>query len=336
MKEITECISSIGWANSRIFSILDLTSGFWQIKLYKQSQPLTAFMIPGKGQFHWITLPMGLLSCPASFQWLMEGVLRNLQNVITYINDLLVHSNTHEKHLQILEQVLDQLRQNHLKINLDKCIFGNKEVSYLGFTLTLEGIKPRKNKLKAIQGAKAPTNIKTICSFMGLCNFFWTHIKDFAIIAAPLFKLTRKDSGYKGGLLPGPAMNAFINLWKQLVSEPVMAFSRMDWQYALITDATTGTADRPGRLRVIPTQVAQDRKFYAISFSSRQLKDHEKNYSPFLLEAAASLGHGSFSKNIQKERNLSFARITNHWKNWGIYIGKWWIDSKQPFSNTTL
>jgi hypothetical protein len=105
MKEITECIGDIGRANSKIFLTLDLTSGFWQMKLDEQSQPLTAFTIPGKGQFHWITSLMGLLGCPASFQCLMEGVLRNLQNVIVYIDDLLVHSDTHEQHL--LEQVLE-------------------------------------------------------------------------------------------------------------------------------------------------------------------------------------------------------------------------------------
>jgi hypothetical protein len=75
----------------------------------------------------------------------MKGVLRNLQNVIIYIDDLLVPSDPHEWHLQILEQVLEWLHQNNLKINWDKCIFGNKEVSYLGFTLTPEGIKPGKN-----------------------------------------------------------------------------------------------------------------------------------------------------------------------------------------------
>jgi len=82
MKEITEYISDIGRANSKIFSTLDLTSGFWKMKLDEKSQPLTAFTIPGKGQFHGITSPMGLLRCPASFQRLMEGVLQNLQNEI--------------------------------------------------------------------------------------------------------------------------------------------------------------------------------------------------------------------------------------------------------------
>ncbi len=92
MKEITECIRDIGRANSGIFS----TSGFWQMKLDEKSQPLTAFTIPGKGQFHWVSSPMGLLGCPASFHPLMEGVLRNIQNVIVYINDLLIHLDTHE------------------------------------------------------------------------------------------------------------------------------------------------------------------------------------------------------------------------------------------------
>jgi hypothetical protein len=78
-------------------------------------------------------------------------------------------------------------------------VFGNEEVSYLGFTLTPEGIKPGKNKLKAIKDAKSPTDINMIRSFVGLFNFFRMHIKDFALITAPLFRLTWKDLGYKSG-----------------------------------------------------------------------------------------------------------------------------------------
>jgi hypothetical protein len=121
----------------------------------------------------------------------MEGILRNISNVIVYIDDLLIQTTTHEDHVKVLEHVLQHLHSHNLKINLEKCFFGNKEVSYLGFTLTPEGIKPGKNKLKAIKDAKPPTDVKTIRSFVGLCNFFRTHIKNFAIIAAQLFKLTR-------------------------------------------------------------------------------------------------------------------------------------------------
>jgi hypothetical protein len=124
---------------------------------------------------------------------------------------------------------------------------------------------------------------------MGLCNFFQTHIKNFAIIAAPLSKLTRKDSGYKGGPLPKEAMDAFSILQNSLTSEPVMAFPRADRQYALIADAATGTADTAGSLGAILTQKDEFDDFYAISYAFRQLKDHEKNYSPFLLEAAAAV-----------------------------------------------
>jgi hypothetical protein len=148
MKEITECIGDIGLANSTIFSTLDLTSGFWQMQLDEKSQPFTAFMISGKGPYSWITSPMGLLGCPASFQRLTEGVMRNTSNVIMCIDDLLVHTTTHEEHLKVLEQVLERLHSHNLKINLDKCYFGNKEVLYLGFTLTPEGIKPGKKNLK--------------------------------------------------------------------------------------------------------------------------------------------------------------------------------------------
>jgi hypothetical protein len=189
MKEISECIGDIGRANSSIFTTLDLTSGLWQMKLDPESQPLTAFTIPNRGQFHWITSPMGLLGCPASFQRLMEQVLRGLQHILIYIDDVLIHTNTHEKHLEALEQVLMRLHQHHLKINLNKCLFGDQKVSYLGFTLTPEGIKPGEAKLKAINNAELPNDIKGIRSFMGLCNFFQHHIQDFAITAAPLFKL---------------------------------------------------------------------------------------------------------------------------------------------------
>jgi hypothetical protein len=78
---------------------------------------------------------------------------------MVYIDDLLVHMDTH---LQVLDQVLARLHKNHLKINLEKCVFSNKEVSYLGFTFTPDRIKPGKNKQKVIKDAKPPTNIKTI------------------------------------------------------------------------------------------------------------------------------------------------------------------------------
>ena len=97
MKEIHECIGDIGRADSTIFSTLDMTAGFWQMPLDPDSQHLTAFTIPGLGQFQWNTSPMGLLGCPASFQRLMEFITQNIKNILVYIDDLLVHSKTHKE-----------------------------------------------------------------------------------------------------------------------------------------------------------------------------------------------------------------------------------------------
>ena len=98
--------------------------------------------------------------------------MRGIPNVIVYINDLLIHSKTHEDHLDYLKQVLKRLGDNHMKLNIEKCSLGNTEVSYLGFVLTPEGIKPGRDQLKAIKAAQPPTDMKAVRSFIGLCNFF--------------------------------------------------------------------------------------------------------------------------------------------------------------------
>jgi hypothetical protein len=148
----------------------------------------------------------------------MEKFMRSIPNVIVNIDDLLIHSKTHGEHLDYLEQVLKRLDGNHMKLNIEKCFFGNTEVSYLGFVLTPEGIKPGRDELKAIKAAQPPTDMKDVRSFIGLCNFFPTHIKNFATVSALLTKLTRKDSGYNGGPLPKDALDAFLELKKRLMT----------------------------------------------------------------------------------------------------------------------
>jgi hypothetical protein len=180
MKDVSECIGKIGRSGSTIFSTIDLTAGFWQMILHPRARPYTAFPVPGMGQFQWVTSPMGLLACPASFQCLMETVVNGISIVIVYIDDLLVHSATHEEHLATLGQVLKHLIQHKIKINLQKCIFGSKEVSYLGFCLTEEGIKPGTDKLKAVKNAQLPSNVHDVRQFLGLRNFFRGHVRNFA------------------------------------------------------------------------------------------------------------------------------------------------------------
>jgi Reverse transcriptase (RNA-dependent DNA polymerase) len=185
MKDVSECIGEIGRSGNTLFSTIDLTAGFWQMILHPRARPYTAFTVPGMGQFQWVTSPMGLLGCPASFERLMETVDNKIENIIVYIDNLLVHSASHEQHITTLGQVLQCLVQHN--------ILGSKEVSYLGFRLTEEGIKPGTDKLKAVKNAPPPSNVHEVKQFLGLCNFYHGHVHNFAQLTSPLTALTKKE-----------------------------------------------------------------------------------------------------------------------------------------------
>jgi hypothetical protein len=110
---------------------------------------------------------------------------------------LLFHSSLHPEHIQQLDVLLARLISHGIKINLEKCVFGSTYVSYLGFRLTESGIKPGSDKLKAVAAAKPPSNVHEIRQFLGLCNFFRTHVRNFAQISGYLSALTKKESTWK-------------------------------------------------------------------------------------------------------------------------------------------
>jgi hypothetical protein len=310
MKDVHECISEIGRAGSTIFTTLDLTSGFWQMALDPKSQPYTAFTVPGMGQFEWRVVSMGLASAPSAFQRLVEQVVKGIDNVVVYIDDLIIHSRTHEDHLKMLDAVFTRLASHDLRVNLKKCVFGSSETSYLGFRLSKEGIFPGADKLKAVKEALPPENVKQIRQFLGLCNFFRGHIQNFAQITSPLTPLTKKDSSWKRGPLPENPLRAFRHLQSLLCSEPVLAYPRSDRQYALITNASFGDENTEGGLGAILTQLDNTGKFYIIAYASHKLQKYEKNYTPFLLEMQAAIfGMETFEVNL---RGRDFKLFTDH------------------------
>jgi hypothetical protein len=310
MKDVSECIEEIGRSESTIFSTLDLTSGFWQMLLHPKSRPYTAFTVPGLGQFEWVTSAMGLLGCPSSFQRLVEIVVKGIHNVIVYIDDLIVHSKTHEQHLRQLDELFNRLRQHDLKVNLKKCIFGSSRVTYLGFELSETGIRPGSDKLKAVKSAAPPSAVSEVRQFLGLCNFFRNHVKNFAQVTGPLTRLTRKEIAWKSGPLPPDALQAFHQLQTILCSEPVLAFPRRNRPYALITDAALGDDKNDGGLGAILAQQDDQDNYRVIAYASRKLLKHEKNYTPFLLEMQAAIwAMEHFSTHL---RGRHFTLVTDH------------------------
>ncbi len=200
----------------------------------------------------------------------METVVKNIENVIVYIDDLLVHSASHEEHIATLSKVLQRLVTHNIKINLQKYVFGSKEVSYLGFRLTEQGIIPRTDKLKAVKNAPPPSTVQEVCQFLGLCNFFRGHVRNFAQLTSPLTALTKKDCSWKNGTLPPDALKAFLELQSYLCSEPVVDYPRKNRPYALIVDASLGDDKKPGGLGAILTQINPNGEHCVIAYARRK------------------------------------------------------------------
>jgi len=310
MKTVDECIGDIGRSGSTIFSTIDLSSGFHQMLLNENSRKFTAFTCPPLGQFEWLTTSMGLKGACSSFQRMVELTLKNIRNIVIYIDDILCHNSTHAEHRKTLQQVFDRLRKTNLKINLKKCHFGSTNVSFLGFRLTPEGILPGSDKLKAVRDAPPPANVHQIRQFLGLVNFFRNHVRNFARVSSPLTKLTRKDVRWRGGPLPPEALQSYQELKTALCSNPIVAYPRQSRPFSLIVDAATGTPSDDGGLGAILCQTDEHGEFHVIAYASRALSKHEKNYTPFLLEMQACVwGIDHFDAHL---RGRKFVLYTDH------------------------
>ncbi len=178
------------------------------------------------------------------------------------------------------------------------------------------------------------TKGRQICPIIfQLCNFFCNHIPDFAIIAALLFKLTRQYRGYISGPLPNAACKAFTQLQCQLSAEPMLAFPWAKRNYALITNATCATTKVPGGLSATLIQTDMNGQVHIISHTSQQLKENEKNYSPFQLETTAAEWGMDTSMNTWKDPSLHSMPKSSPLSQWGANKTKLSTDYKQPFWN---
>jgi ribonuclease HI len=283
-----QLIMEIGKAGGRIFSTVDLRSSFWQMDLAVAARPLTAFTLMGEGQFQWKRAAQGLQGCPASFSRLIEVATRGLDNTVSYVDDLLTFSKSHSEHLEHLTAMFSRLRQHNLKVNLDKCTLGSNETTFLGHTLTPDGVTLGPDKSMAIRDCKPPSSTKTLKSFLGLANAFRNYIGHFARKSAPLYKLTRQDADWKKGQLPKSATDSFDKIRKELSGRPLLAYPNETGRFHLYIDGALGSATDPGGLGAVLLQEQPDGTRRPIGFASRQLQKHEANYTAFLIELQAA------------------------------------------------
>ena len=169
------------------FSTLDLKSGYWQVPISEQDKEKTAFRTSSGQLFEFNQVPFGLCNAPATFSCFMDRVLAGLhwETCLFYLDDIIVFSSTWEEHLARLREVFERLRHAKLKLGAAKCTFAAKEVSYLGHSVTEEGLLPGPSLLAAIRDIPPPKTATEVRSFLGLAGYYRRYAKGFAAIAAP-------------------------------------------------------------------------------------------------------------------------------------------------------
>lgn len=177
------------------FSKLDLKSGYWQIVLDPEDRHKTAFLTQD-GLFEFLVMPFGLTSAPATFQRLMDTVLAGLlwKQVMVYLDDIIVYSETWDEHIAALDEVLRRLRAAGLKASPIKCEFGTTCMQYLGHMVTRDRVMPDQTIFAAISECLPPTSVTDVRSFMGMVQYYKEYISDLAGLAGPSYALTRKGA----------------------------------------------------------------------------------------------------------------------------------------------
>ncbi|XP_035266158.1 uncharacterized protein LOC118223565 isoform X2 [Anguilla anguilla] len=277
MPRVDELIERLGPA--RFLSTLDLTRGYWQVPLTPQAKEKTAFVTPD-GLFQYRVLPFGVHGAPATFQRLMDQVLRPHQKyAAAYLDDIVVHSADWETHLGRLEAVLGALREAGLTANATKCRLGLEEADYLGYTVGRGCVKPQPTKVEAIATWPKPQTQKQVRTFLGLVGYYRQFIPNFAAIAAPLHDLTSKSRSNRVSWTE-EADAAFETLRQALCSEPVLVTPAFDQTFVLQTDASLVG------IGAVLSQIREGAE-HPVTYISRKLLTHERNYATVEKECLA-------------------------------------------------
>lgn len=264
----------------RYYSSLDLKDGFYHIAMAPDSVKYTSFVTP-LGQFEFVKMPFGLKIGPQLFQRFVNEVMSGLikeGNVVVYMDDILVATETLESHIETLKKVFAALVSNKLELKLEKCAFLYTEVEYLGYKISQEGIQPTDRGVLAVQNFPEPKTVKEVHSFVGLASYFRRFIKNFSIIARPLYNLLKKDATFKFGECE---RRAFVTLKNKLVEAPILAIYNPKAGTELHCDASAHG------FGAILMQQQRDQEMHPVFYFSRRTTEAEARYHSFELETLA-------------------------------------------------
>ena len=257
--------------NFEYFFVLDLKSGFSQLKLNEKSRNICAYTVAGK-QLRPTCCPQGIKPASNVFSYMMrEKVWREYYNYIVFglIDDSLCGSYTFDDHLATLILLFDRLEEVGLKMRPDKCNFGKKNVEFLGFDISNHGVAAQASKIIDLDKFEKPKNRKMLMSFLGFMNFYHSHIPNFAQIAAPLYNMTSVKTKFSWST---ECENAFVNLKTALKTAPILKFPEYNKPFILETDAST---------EAIGGVIYQEHneKYHPVAYVSKKLIEAKQKWS---------------------------------------------------------
>ena len=222
---------------SKVYSAIDMRSGYFHLGLSNDAKPKTAFVPGGPhgAKYEFNRCPFGLSQAPAYFQRLIHEVLKGITFAFGYLDDILIFSPDNKTHLEHLEVVFQRLREADLKLKASKCNFFKKHIQYLGHLVSGEGIEPLPEKLEAVRKMPPPTTPKEVRQFLGLVGYYRKFVPKFADIARPLTNLTKLDIPYEWTTR---CQEAFEFLKEMLLKEPILKYPDPSKPYTLFTDAS--------------------------------------------------------------------------------------------------
>ena len=278
MPRIEDILDQVGQA--RYISTLDLAKGYWQVPVVEDDRHKTAF-VTNKGLYQFKVMPFGLCGAPATFQRMMDQVIRGMNHFASaYLDDLIIFSTSWESHLSNLRAVLSRLSEVGLTTKPSKCQFAMAECTYLGHVVGNGVVKPEPGKLEAVEQFQLPETKTQVRSFLGLTGYYRRFIPNYATIAVPLTNLTKKCESERVKWTI-ECDRAFSHLKQVLLSYPVLHSVDFSKPFILQVDASNVGVG------AVLSQLDEGNKDHPVAYFSRKLLPREQKYSVIEKECLA-------------------------------------------------